>query len=170
MSGSSEGVRLTPDTIVWIESHMTRAGIPDRFRVDMRHEDGQLWSLIKSFFVPFGPNHMFNSDRLPVDPIAKNQRQKLQQEWGTGPDSFLAAVGVPRGTAEFNLEWAMVRREDIEKTPEELVKSIERARDFLNDYQIRSLELVYAATTGAWPEGSSHTAPVLQELPAVRSF
>lgn len=173
MNGNLENMRPRADMIPRIEHHMAQARIPKGIVIDMREGDQELWSHIKSLFLPLGPKHIFNNERLPVEPAAKKELQRLQNVWGTGPNSFPAMIFTSKGTMEFNIEWAMVRAEDFEKTSEELVTLLKRAQEDVGvqdvEHWIRSLEFVYTAVIGERPPGSTAPAP-LQKFPARTSF
>lgn len=172
MGGNLESVRLAAGMMQRIEHHMRRSNVPREFVIDLREEDKGLWKNIHILFAPLKPRHMLNNDKLPTTHAATKKLQDLQEEWGTGAYSFPAMIFVPRGTMEFNVEWAMVCRKDFERTPEELLAGIKRVQEDLGldaEYSVRSLEFVYTAVTGKRPPGSQMPAP-LHTLPAEGSF
>lgn len=103
-----------------------------------------------------------------TDPKSTRRLQELQEEWGTEADSFPAMMFLLKGTGNFDIEWAMVHPKNFTESPEELLADIKRAQEDLGVQEdeevtnwIRSLEFVYAATTGHFPEGDDRPDPLV---------
>lgn len=160
------------DVLRKIEHHMIQVNLPGEFTIDRLGLSLELANRIHIPFVPLAPKHLWGNDRLPVDPRAQKVLEKLQNQWGTGADSFPAMIFVPRGTQEFSIRWAMVRPDDFTKTPDKLLEEIVDARKHRpapDDEWARSLEFVYTAVTGEPPPGSSLPVP-LKEMSRVSKF
>ena len=143
---------------------MTRAMVPDQLVVDARKGD-DLWKSVTVALMPMGPKHFLGV----ATPGAQVTLSHLQEEWGTGPDSFPAMIFVAMGTMSHRGEWAMVNPDDFKKTPADLLKDLKQAREEAggggNNRREESVELVYTAVTGERPPGSNRFPP-LKEIPA----
>jgi len=172
MANSKENMQLTQDVLPRIEQHMRRAGVPKEFVPDM---DGyeKYRDLTKALFLPLKPKHVLNSERLPVDRAAASALKKMQEEYGTGPDSFPALIFLSLGTKEFKVELGMVQPERFNDQPYELLEQAKWASATLNDENSanyrRSIEFVYTVMTGARPKESLAPQP-LKDLPGESSF
>lgn len=120
--------------------------------------------------LPLEPRHMFDKDLFPIDPKAKKELERQQTKWGTGTASVPLIMFTPRGTQEFTVRWAMVRPEELTKTPEELLKHLKRAQEDVGfasgaELYVKSLQFAYAAVTGERAPGDDLPEP-LKTLPS----
>lgn len=160
-----ESLRHTEDMFERVKHHMRNSQVPNEFIIEFEVGKSAFLEHVKVLVAPLAPKHLFGNKDLPRDPRAVKVLEQEQKKWGTGKDSVPMMLFTPRGTMEYTIRWAMARPDDFTNTPEQLLGAIAAAKEnkavgYDTALYIKSLEFVYAATTGTWTPGDTTPAPL----------